>query len=112
MDDSVVVFQSTSKKSNKPTQQKPLPIKPPSTAPRNLREVPAQHEPHVQQEKAQPDQHKAIRRIARRRPPAHLPRAPIAAFDPKAPTVQAPRTLRRQFEVNQDENEPRRSPRH
>src|ERR687886_378971 len=107
MDDSVVMFQSTSQKSDKPTQRKPLPIKPPSTAPRTLREVPAQHEPHVQQEKAQPDQHKAIRRIARGRPPAHLPRAPIATFDPKATAVQVPRTRGRQFEVDQDEDEPR-----
>jgi hypothetical protein len=54
MDSSVVVFQRSPQKGDKSAQRKVLGIHPPSTAPGYLCELPAQHEPHVQQQKAHP----------------------------------------------------------
>ncbi len=106
MDGAVVAFQCPPHEVGKPSQGEELRHQPAVPTTRHLRKTPTQMHPHVQQHKAQPQQHEAVGRVARGRPAAHASSTPIAAFNPETAAVQLPHPLWRQVKLNQNEQQP------
>src|SRR5919199_4738375 len=110
MNSPVQALQRPPQKRREAHQRKATRIEPAAPTPRHLGEPPPQLQPHIQQDKAERKHDEPIGHIARGRPAAHLPRTAIATFDPKAPSILAPRLLWCQVKLDQDEEQPVRLP--
>src|SRR3990172_3026976 len=106
MDATVITLERTNDELRESAQLQTLGVEPAPTAARDLGEEPAQMNPDVQQKETQGDQHETVGGIVRRRPAAHLPGAPVAAFDAEATAVLSAGLARRPVQVDQNEDHP------